>query len=27
MSDGIYYKLGILSGRLKGLENEEDLIK
>lgn len=27
MSNGIYYKLGILSGRLKGYENEEDLLK
>lgn len=27
MSDGIYYKLGILSGRLRGCENEEDLLK
>ncbi len=25
MSDGISYKLGFLSGRLKGVENEEDL--
>ena len=27
MSEGIYYKLGILSGRLRGYENEEDLLK
>ena len=27
MSDGIYYRLGILSGRLRGYENDEDLIK
>jgi len=27
MSEGIMYRLGILSGRLKGLESEEDLLK
>jgi len=27
MSDGIYYKLGILSGRLRGYENVSDLAK
>jgi len=27
MSDGVDYRLGILSGRLKGLEREEDLVK
>lgn len=27
MDDDIYYKLGILTGRLRGLENEEDLVK
>lgn len=27
MSDGINYRLGILSGRLRGYENEEDLLK
>lgn len=27
MSDGIFYKLGILSGRLRGYENDEDLLK
>jgi hypothetical protein len=27
IDDGIYYKLGILSGRLRGLEHEEDLMK
>lgn len=27
MSEGIDYKLGILSGRLRGYENEEDLLK
>lgn len=27
MSEGVGYRLGILSGRLKGLEREEDLIK
>ena len=27
MSEGVDYRLGILSGRLKGLEREEDLIK
>ncbi len=27
MSDGVYYKLGILSGRLRGYENDEDLLK
>jgi hypothetical protein len=26
MSDGIYYRLGILSGRLKAYEREEDLV-
>jgi len=26
MSDGISYRLGILSGSLKGFENEEDLV-
>ena len=26
-SDGVIYRLGILSGRLKGYENDEDLIK
>jgi len=27
MSDGVFYKLGILSGRLRGYENDEDLLK
>lgn len=27
MSEGISYRLGILSGRLRGYEKEEDLIK
>lgn len=27
MSKGIYYRLGILTGRLRGYENEEDLLK
>ncbi len=27
MSDGIDYRLGYLSGRLKGYENEEDLME
>jgi len=27
MSEGIDYRLGYLSGKLKGYENEEDLIK
>lgn len=27
MTNGIYYKLGILSGRLRGYENDEDLLK
>lgn len=27
MSDGINYRLGILSGRLRGYENDEDLLK
>ena len=27
MSEGINYRLGILTGRLRGYENEEDLIK
>jgi len=27
MSEGVYYKLGILSGRLRGYENDEDLLK
>ncbi|MBD3282484.1 MAG: hypothetical protein GF387_02640 [Candidatus Portnoybacteria bacterium] len=27
MSDGIYYRLGILTGRLRSYENEEDLLK
>ncbi len=27
MSEGVYYRLGILSGRLRGFELEEDLIK
>ena len=27
MSDGIDYRLGILSGRLRGYEREEDLLK
>jgi len=27
MSDGIHYRLGILSGRLKAYENEEDLVE
>jgi len=27
MSEGIYYKLGILSGRLRGYEADEDLLK
>ena len=27
MSDGVDYRLGILSGRLKGYENEEDILK
>ena len=27
MSDGIYYRLGILTGRLRAYEKEEDLIK
>jgi len=27
MSEGIYYKLGILTGRLRGYENDEDLLK
>jgi len=27
MSEGINYRLGILSGRLRGYENEEDLLK
>lgn len=27
MSEGVYYRLGILSGRLRGYENDEDLIK
>jgi len=27
MSDGINYRLGILTGRLKGYENDEDLLK
>jgi len=26
MSEGVYYKLGILSGRLRGYENDEDLL-
>jgi len=27
MSEGVYYRLGILSGRLRGYETEEDLLK
>jgi translation initiation factor IF-1 len=27
MSEGVNYRLGILSGRLRGYENEEDFIK
>ncbi len=27
MSEGIYYRLGILTGRLRGYENDEDLLK
>lgn len=27
MSDGISQRLGILSGKLRGYENEEDLVK
>lgn len=27
MTDGINYKLGILTGRLRGFENEEDLLE
>lgn len=27
MSDGVSYRLGILSGRLRGYENEEDMLK
>ncbi len=27
MSEGIRYKLGILTGRLRGFENEEDLLE
>lgn len=27
MGEGIYYRLGILTGRLKGYENDEDLLK
>lgn len=27
MSDGVFYRLGYLSGRLKGYEREEDLVK
>lgn len=27
MSDGVYYRLGILSGIIKGVESEEDLVK
>ena len=27
MSEGVYYRLGILSGRLRGYESEEDLLK
>lgn len=27
MSEGVYYKLGILSGRLRGYENDEDILK
>lgn len=27
MSEGVFYKLGVLSGRLKGYETEEDLLK
>lgn len=27
MSDGVSYRLGVLSGRLKGYESEEDLLK
>lgn len=27
MSEGIMYRLGILSGRLRGYELEEDLLK
>jgi len=27
MSDGIFYRLGILTGRLRGYENDEDLLK
>jgi len=27
MSEGVYYKLGILTGKLRGYENDEDLLK
>ena len=27
MSEGVNYRLGVLSGRLRGYENEEDLLK
>jgi hypothetical protein len=27
MSDGVSYRLGMLSGRLRGYEREEDLLK
>lgn len=27
MTDGIHYRLGILTGRLKAYEREEDLVK
>jgi len=27
MSEGIYYRLGILTGKLRGYENDEDLLK
>jgi hypothetical protein len=27
MSDGIHYRLGILTGRLKAYEREEDLVE
>jgi hypothetical protein len=27
MSEGIYYRLGVLTGRLRGYENDEDLLR
>lgn len=27
MTDGVIYRLGFLSGRLRGYEGEEDLVK